>query len=227
MGYIIVIEGTDGCGKQTQTTRLYERLESMGYKVMRQSFPNYDSPSSAPVKMYLGGELGETDMSVDPYQASTLYAVDRLCTYLKDLKAFYEDGGIILFDRYVSSNMLHQAGKIEDKVEVDKFLEWLDTLEFDTLKLPRANKTIFLDVPVDISFQIASARDEQKSGEKKDIHELNPDHLRRSYESGKYVADKYDWITIPCTEGGELRSIDSIHEDIFSAVIKDIEANIQ
>lgn len=218
MGYIIVIEGTDGCGKQTQTAKLYDRLVGLGYRVVRQSFPAYDSPSSGPVKMYLGGELGSNDMALDAYQASSLYAVDRLCTYQKDLKKFYENGGIILFDRYVSSNMLHQAGKISDIDERDKFLEWLDALEFETLKLPRANKTIFLDVPVEISYKLASARAEQKSGEKKDIHELSPDHLHRSYEAGKYVSKKYNWITIPCTDGEALRSIEDIHEDIFNAI---------
>ena len=96
MGYIIVIEGTDGSGKRTQTTRLYERLLSEGYNVRMQSFPNYDSMSSGGVKMYLNGDFGDTDMSLDAYQASSLYAVDRLCTYNKDLKAFYENGGIIV-----------------------------------------------------------------------------------------------------------------------------------
>lgn len=222
MGYIVVIEGTDGCGKQTQTSKLHDRLVEMGYSVKRQSFPAYSSPSSGPVKMYLGGELGSNDMSLDAYQASSLYAVDRLCTYYKDLKDFYDAGGIILFDRYVSSNMLHQAGKISDLNERDKFLKWLDELEFDTLKLPRANKTIFLDVPVEISYKLASARAEQKSGEKKDIHELSPDHLQRSYEAGKYVADKYGWTVIPCTDGEQLRSIEDIHEDIFEAVSKEL-----
>lgn len=225
MGYIVVIEGTDGCGKQTQTTKLYDRLTEMGYKVKRQSFPAYDSPSSGPVKMYLGGELGSNDMALDAYQASSLYAVDRLCTYQKDLKAFYEAGGIILFDRYVSSNMLHQAGKISDLKERDKFLKWLDELEFNTLKLPRADKTIFLDVPVEISFRLASERTEQKSGEKKDIHELSPDHLYRSYEAGKYVAGKYGWTVIPCTDGENLRSIGDIHEDIFGAVAEEFQSN--
>ncbi|MBE5739067.1 MAG: thymidylate kinase [Clostridiales bacterium] len=226
MGYIIVIEGTDGCGKQTQTTKLYERLVGLGYNVMRQSFPAYDSASSGPVKMYLGGELGSSDMSLDAYQASSLYAVDRLCTYYKDLKGFYENGGVILFDRYVSSNMLHQAGKIRDRVEVDKFLEWLDALEFGTLKLPRPDRVVFLDVPVEISFKIASAREEQKNGKAKDIHELNPEHLQRSYESGKYVAEKYGWTTIPCVEGDGLRTIDSIHADIFDAVIADLKVKM-
>ena len=122
--------------------------------------------------------------------------------------------------------MLHQAGKIRDREEVDNFLEWLDALEFETLKLPRPDRVVFLDVPVEISFKIAAAREEQKNGKAKDIHELNPEHLQRSYESGKYVADKYNWVTIPCVEGEGLRSIDRIHEDIFDAIIDDLKTKI-
>ena len=153
MGYIVVIEGTDGCGKQTQSKALYQKLLDLGLNARIQSFPNYDSPSAAPVKMYLGGEFG-SDTSMDAYQASALYAVDRLCTYMKDLKEFYENGGIIVMDRYVQSNMLHQACKIGDRNEVDKYLDWLDKLEFGDFKLPRPNRVIFLDVPIEVSTKL-------------------------------------------------------------------------
>lgn len=222
MGYIISIEGTDGCGKQTQTHALYERLKNLGYNVRIQSFPNYDSPSSALVKMYLGGEFGG-EKSLDAYQASALYAVDRLCTYQKDLKEFYENGGIILFDRYVQSNMLHQAGKISDRNEVDKFLDWLERLEFGDFKLPRPNKIIYLDIPVEVSQALANARQEFKTGKAKDIHEQDPDHMRRAYESGKYVREKYGWEVINCTENGKMKTIEEISELIWARVSDDIE----
>lgn len=222
MGYIIVIEGTDGCGKQTQTRALYERLKSCGYNVIIQSFPNYDSPSSSPVKMYLGGEFGG-EKSMDAYQASALYAVDRLCTYQKDLKQFYEDGGIILFDRYVESNMLHQAGKIEDREEVNKFLDWLERLEFGDLKLPRPNRVVFLDVPVEVSIKLAHERPNLKSNTKKDIHEENPEHIHRAYNSGKYVSQKYGWDVIQCTEDGKMKSIEAISDLIWEKVSQDFE----
>ena len=121
MGYIIVIEGTDGSGKQTQTTKLYEKLKADGFNVVRQSLPNYDSPSSAPVKMYLGGELCEHATDMNAYQSSSIFTIDRLCTYQKSLKAHYESGGIIIFDRYVQSNMLHHACKIKDLNERDQY----------------------------------------------------------------------------------------------------------
>ena len=222
MGYIIVVEGTDGSGKKTQVDRLYNRLVDMGYNVRRQSFPNYDSPSAATVKMYLNGDFGNSDRCLDSYQASVLYAVDRLCTYQIELKEFYENGGIILFDRYVQSNMLHQASKIGDKEKVDEYLNWLEELEFGRLKLPKANKIFFLDMPVEYSMKLAESRGEYKSNTKKDIHEQDPEHLRRSYNMANYVSDKYNWNKITCVENDSIKSIDEIHNEIYNVVKEDL-----
>ena len=224
MGYIVVIEGTDGCGKQTQSKALYSRLCELGYDVKIQSFPNYDSPSASPVKMYLGGEFGK-DTAMDAYQASALYAVDRLCTYMKDLKEFYENGGIIVMDRYVQSNMLHQAGKIEDRNEVDKYLEWLDKLEFGDFKLPRPDRVIFLDVPLEASQSLMQERVVHKSNTVKDVHEENADHLRKAYESGKYCSEKLGWDTIECTRNGKIKSIEEISSLIWDIVSQDLKNN--
>lgn len=218
MGYIIVIEGTDGSGKQTQSVKLYERLKAEGYNVIRQSFPNYESSSSEPVKMYLGGELCKNASELDAYQTSSLFAVDRLCTYMKDLKSHYEAGGIIILDRYTQSNMLHQAGKIKDLSERDKFLDWLDNFEFNELKLPRADKVIFLDVPPDVSMRLAHARADLKAGTKQDIHEQDSSHIIDAYNSGKYVAYKYQWTIINCVENNNLKSIEQIHTEIFNNI---------
>ena len=218
MGYIIVIEGTDGSGKATQSEQLKNRLERDGYNVIRQSFPNYDSPSSAPVKMYLGGEFGDNDKSMDAYQASVLYAVDRLCTYQKSLKDFYENDGVIIFDRYVESNMLHQAGKIDDRDELDKYLAWLDNLEFDLLKLPRANMVVFLDVPVEKSIELARARDVNKSSLSKDIHENSDGHLQNAYRAGKYVGNKRGWNFVNCIKDESLRQVEDIADEIYDLV---------
>lgn len=223
MGYVVVIEGTDGCGKQTQAERLTKRLNDMGYITKKVSFPNYSSPSASPVKMYLGGEFGDSDMSLDAYQASVLFTVDRLCTYNKDLKDFYQDGGIIVFDRYVQSNMLHQAGKLSNLEEINNYCDWLDSLEFDTLKLPRPNKVIFLDVPIELSMKLAKERGELKAQTQKDIHEQNPDHLLHAYNCGKYMVDKYLWDSITCNEGDKMRSIEDISDEIFDIVINDIK----
>ena len=227
MGYIIVIEGTDGSGKQTQTEKLYNRLINDGYNVARQSFPNYSSPSSEPVKMYLGGELCENPSDLNAYQTSSLYAVDRLCTYQKTLKNFYESGGLIIFDRYVESNMLHQAGKIKDKVARDNFLAWLDNFEFEVLKLPRANQVVFLDVPPQVSIRLANARADLKVGKSKDIHEQDPQHLIDAYNAGQYVANKYGWTKINCIRDNNLKSIDEISDEIYAAITKDLERDLQ
>ena len=122
---IIEIEGVDGCGKNTQTKKLYEYLTNKGMKCRIVSFPNYDNESSSLVKMYLSGEFGENAKDVSPYIASTFYAADRYATYKRFLEKYYNDGGIILADRYTTANMVHQAGKIIDPLERDKFLDLL------------------------------------------------------------------------------------------------------
>ena len=216
---LISIEGTDGCGKQTQTEKLRDYLAGKGYNVIRQSFPNYESESSGPVKMYLAGEFGDAQNGFDSYQGSSLYAVDRLCTMAK-LKDFYQNGGIIIFDRYVQSNMIHQAGKIKDKKELDSFLEWVDDLEFEKLKLPRPDLIIFLDLPLEISQRLANQRKTLKNGKAKDIHEAAKDHLQNAYNAGKYVAKKYGWTVIKCDKDGDIRPIEDIHKDIVREVEK-------
>lgn len=209
---IIDIEGTDGSGKKTQTMKLKEYLESQGKKVKLISFPNYESNSSACVKMYLNGEIGNTAECLDGYQTSSLYAVDRLITMNK---INVEDYDYILFDRYVPSNMIHQSTKVKDPIALDCFLEWLEDFEYGKLKLPKPDKTLFLDMPVEFSLKLAKERSEFKSGTKKDIHEQDENHLKTAYERAKYVAQKFKWITIDCVDK-TLKSIDEIHKEILT-----------
>ena len=164
-GIIISIEGTDGAGKHTQQQLLASDLKELGYTVFEQSFPNYESGSSEPVKMYLSGAFGDTANTLDAYQASTLYAVDRLCTYKKDIEPHYNNGEIILFDRYVQSNYIHQCSKIDDMKDKLKFLEWNEDLEFYKHKLPRPDLIFFIEMPVAKSLELAKARAEYKTGE--------------------------------------------------------------
>ena len=210
---IIDIEGTDGCGKKTQTDLLFKFLTENGYKVRKISFPNYDSDSSALVKMYLRGEFGESANDVNGYQASALYAVDRFATVSK---INVEDYDFILFDRYVPSNMIHQSTRIKDQKELDEFLNWLEDFEYGKLNLPKPDKTLFLDVPVEISMKLARARAELKNGEQKDIHEKDDNHLINAYEKAKYVAKKFNWLIIDCANGETIKSIDEIHQDILT-----------
>lgn len=212
--YIVVIEGTDGCGKKTQTDLLFDWATLSGLNVVRQSFPNYESKSAAPVQMMLNGELGASASSLDAYQASTLYATDRLCTLTK-LKQENPNCNTILFDRYVESNMLYQAGKISNLNERDVFLDWLCDFEFEKLKLPRANKVIFLDMPVEKSLQLAASRGALKAGTSKDIYEQDTAFMHQTYNASKYVAKKYGWDVVSCVnKDGNLKSILDIHNEI-------------
>ncbi|MFA6860047.1 MAG: thymidylate kinase [Clostridia bacterium] len=214
---IIVIEGTDGCGKQTQTQMLLDRLTANKISAVKQSFPNYQSLSSGPVKLYLDGKLSTSAKGLTAYQASSLYAVDRLCT-IKEMEQKIYPESIVVFDRYVTANMLHQAGKISNIAERDRFLKWLDEFEFGTLLLPRPSQVIFLDRPVEMSKKLAASRPDLKTGMKKDIHESDEQHLIDSYNAGKYVAHKFGWTVIKClNDKNELKPIEQIHEEIWQA----------
>ena len=158
MGKLFVIDGTDGSGKQTQSLMLKKRFDEEKINYMQISFPNYNSPSSSLVKMYLSGDFGEHPDDVSPYIASTFYAADRYATYKTKLEKFYETGGIILADRYTTSNMIHQAGKIKNKEERKKFIEWLFDLEFNLYKIPKPDKVFFLNMPPKDSINLIKNR---------------------------------------------------------------------
>ena len=209
---LINIEGTDGSGKKTQTDLLFHYLQNKGYKVKKISFPNYESNSSALVKMYLNGEFGENE-SLNGYQTSSFYAVDRLAT-MKQINI--NDYDFVLFDRYVPSNMIHQSTRINNKQELDVFLDWVVDFEFGKLNLPKPDITLFLDVPVEISMRLARKRSELKNGESKDILESDDAHLKNAYEKAKYVAQKYNWIVVDCENDKTIKSIDEIHKEILT-----------
>ena len=217
-GFIISIEGTDGSGKHTQQQMLLEKLKSEGHSVFDQSFPNYDSDSSAPVKMYLAGEFGGSS-SLDAYQASSLYAVDRMCTYKKTIEPYYENGEIILFDRYVQSNFIHQCSKIDDPEEKLEFIAWEEDFEYNLLGLPKPDLIFFIEMPIEKSLELARARAEYKTGEQKDIHEEDTNYMTKSYNNGLNIAKQLGWTIIHCVdENNNLKTIEEIHEEIFSHV---------
>lgn len=219
MGKLIAIDGVDASGKQTQTTLLLSRLEKEGREVKMVSFPAYDKPSSILVKMYLNGEFGENPSDVNAYATSTLFAADRFATCRTDWGTDYNRGTIILADRYVSSNLIHQASKINDTDEKEKFLMWLDDLEYGIYNLPRPDVTIFLDMPPEYGAELMSGRLNKSNGDdKKDIHESDFSYLEKSYENAMFVAKKFNWKRISCIKDGQIRSVDEIHEDIYSIV---------
>lgn len=219
MGKLFVIDGTDGSGKQTQFLKLKNRLDAEGIKYMNISFPNYESDSSALVKMYLAGDFGENASDVSPYIASTFYAADRYATYKKKLEKFYETGGLILADRYTSSNMIHQSGKIKDKKERKKFINWLFDLEFNLYKIPKPDRVFFLNMPTQVSLELIKNRENKITHEmKKDIHERDEHHLLDAYNAACDLAKEYDWFEIKCTNENGIRTVDDIHEEIFAEV---------
>ena len=224
MGKLFVIDGTDASGKQTQFEKLKERFdkEKIDYKTV--SFPKYDSPSSSLVKMYLSGDFGEKAKDVSPYIASTFYAADRYATYKKELEEYYEKGGIILADRYTTANMVHQAGKIDDKKEREKFLNWLWDFEFNLYKIPIPTKVFFLNMPPEYAFKLMEDRENKFThGKEKDIHEKDKSHIIDAYNAACDLVDKYNWCEIKCVKNNEIRTIEDIHEEIFNNIIKEIK----
>lgn len=217
-GKLITIEAGDGSGKATQTKALYDRLLAEGYQVLKVEYPDYQSESSALVRMYLGGEFGQQAENVSAYGASAFFAVDRYASYLLKWRQAYESGWIILADRYTTSNMVHQAVKLKDSAEREKFLTWLWDFEFARLQLPVPDKVIYLDMPPEISDRLINSRAAKDSSRKKDIHEKDTSYLHHCHRAYNEVAEKYGWVKISCAQQGNLRTVQDIHEDVYQAV---------
>ena len=213
---IIVIEGLDGSGKATQTALLAQKLSDRGIKVRRLEYPDYDSPSSSLVKMYLGGEFGSKPEDVNAYAASAFYAVDRAAGFLGDWKADYQSGTLFLCDRYCTSNIIYQMAKVSDN-DRDAFIEWQAHFEYDKLGLPSPVAVIYLDVSPDVSQKLMEKRyggDQSK----KDLHESNLSFLLSCRKSALYAAEKCGWKIIDCCENGDIKPIYKISEEIEKAV---------
>ena len=223
MGKLFVIEGLDGSGKETQTRLLEKRLEEKGYNVMRASYPNYASESSALVKMYLNGDFGDDPSDVDPRVASVFYAVDRYATFKKEQEEFYEGGGIIIADRYVTSNMVHQACKIEDIEERKAYISWLLDFEYSIMKIPSPDRVFFLDISPDVSRKLIEDRKNKFTDDaEKDIHEKNMDYLKSAYENVRFLTENYGFERIECTDEGKLKSIEEINDMLLERIMKEI-----
>ena len=224
MGKLIVIEGTDGSGKETQSNLLFENLKKLNLNVKKISFPNYDSPACEPVKMYLAGKFGEDPLMINPYPISTMYAIDRYAHFKENWEKFYDDNGIIITDRYVASNMIHQGSKITTPAEKEKYLEWLWDLEYNKIEIPKADITIFLNMPMEKSFELMKDRKNKITGdEKKDIHEKNIKYLEISYKTACEISKKYQWNEIQCVDcmdHNKLKAIEEIQQEILLAVKK-------
>ncbi len=218
MGKLIVIEGLDGSGKSTQLELLPQNLLKNGIESQTVSFPDYDSDSSALVKMYLGGKFGKKPGDVNAYAASLFYAVDRFASYKTTWGDYYNQNGVIVSGRYTTSNAVHQTSKMAES-EWQDFLDWLYDLEYNKVGIPKPDKVIFLDMPIEVSQKLLSGR--YKGDEaKKDIHESDTAYLDQCRKAAMFTAKYSGWTIIPCAIDGEPRSIEDISKDILNETLK-------
>lgn len=217
MPKIIAIEGLDGSGKETQSLILKKRLDDNGCRTGLMSFPDYDSEGSAPVRLYLSGALGTHPDDVNAYAASVLFAADRLCSWKGRYEREFADCDFIIANRYTTANAYHQLSKLP-REEWDSFLDWLYTLEFDRMALPRPDKVICLLNPPEKSIELIEKRSAE-TGVKKDIHEADADYLRRCYDAAIYAGEHLGWTLLSCVDGaGELITREEMHEKIMAAL---------
>ena len=215
-GKLIVFEGTDGSGKATQAQLLGAGLKERSISFQEIDFPRYGNPFAEPARLYLDGALGENPGDVSAYAASTLYAVDRYASYKQDWGAAYEAGGLILANRYTTSNAVHQASKLPPNQRAE-FLNWLFDLEYCRLGLPRPDLVLYLDLPTELSERMLRQR-EQKTGVRADIHEQDDAYLRGCRESARQIARDLNWTVVDCAREGRIRPAGEIHEEVWNRV---------
>ena len=216
MGKLIVFEGIDGSGKSTQFDMMCERLLRENRQFKRLVFPRYNEPSSALIKMYLAGDFGSNPDSVNAYAASSFYAVDRYASFVQDWREYYRNGGLILTDRYTTSNALHQGAKVPTD-QREHFFKWLYDYEFNLIGLPEPDLVIYMYLEVEAA-AMRLRRRETETATNADIHENDMVYLGNSVESGKQAADLFGWHRVNCVIGGIEREKEDIHNEIYKKV---------
>lgn len=216
-GRLIVFEGTDGAGKATQAGLMARRLAAEGVSFREIDFPRYGNPFAEPARLYLAGALGAKPGDVSACAASVFYAVDRYASYKEDWGGIYASGGLILANRYATSNAVHQAAKLPES-ERQAYLDWLFDLEYRRLELPEPDLVVYLDLPSELSEKLLRRR-EAETGTKADIHERDAAYLRRCRESAREIARALGWKILHCAAGGELRTPEAIHDEAWRLVL--------
>ncbi|MBQ3904109.1 MAG: thymidylate kinase [Eubacterium sp.] len=222
MSKLIIIEGLDGSGKSTQTALIEKYLNEKAIDFKKIKLPDYESPSSTLVNMYLGGEFGSNADDVNPYAAGAFYAVDRFASYKLKWKEDYEKGTLILADRYATSNSIYQMEKL-DESEWEYYLNWSADFEYNKIGIPRPDLVIYLDLPVEISQRLMTSRYGGDEG-KKDVHEKNVQFLKNCRKSALYAAEKQGWCVVDCSDGDNILPIEVIHNKIIELIEKVIYA---
>ena len=215
-GKLIVFEGTDGAGKTTQTRLMTQRLEAEGVSFYEIDFPRYGNPFAQPAELYLQGRLGKHPGDVSAYAATTLYAIDRYASFKEDWGGFYQSGGLILANRYTTSNAVHQAAKLPAG-DREEYLRWLFDLEYRRLELPEPDLVIYLDLPTELSVQLLRQRQEA-TRTAADIHEQDEVYLRQCRENAREIVRKLGWRTVDCSRHGAVRTLEDIHGELWELV---------
>lgn len=215
-GKLIVFEGTDGSGKATQSRLLCQHLEQEGIPYKNIDFPRYGKPSAAMVQEYLDGNLGKKPGDVNAFAASMFYAMDRYASYKQDWGNFYQAGGLIVADRYTTSNAVHQASKLL-KAERKDYLDWLFDTEYRLLGLPKPDLVIYLDMPTEITERMMRGR-EAATGTHADIHEQDQAYLKQCRENAREIVEECGWKVISCAENDQPRTPENIHLQVFEIV---------
>ena len=217
-GKLIVLEGTDGSGKATQARMMGQRLQREGIAFREIDFPRYGNPFAEPVDLYLHGALGNRPGDVNAYAASVMFAVDRFASYKEDWGGFYERGGIVVANRYTTSNAVHQASKLPAE-ERQSFLDWLFDLEYGRMGLPEPDLVLYLDMPTEVTEKMLRHR-EEATATAADIHEQDGDYLRRCRESARQIARDLKWSVVDCAAGDAPRTVEDIRREVLSRAEK-------
>ena len=221
-GMVIVMEGAcDGIGKSTQYDKLYNYLLEKGYKVVKHHYPSYNTVQGGPVEAYLAGKYGNIS-ELSPYFINSLYAIDRACTWNLGLKKEYNEGKIILLDRYTTSSIIYQSSLIEDKDEKIAFINYITDFEYNKLEIPEPDIVIFLDAPFDLVTNIRNKR-QNYEGNSNDIHEKDLNFMKKVYDNAQFIADYLKWDRVTCNKDNDMLSIDEIHQDITNKVLRKIK----
>ena len=218
-GKLIVVEGAgDGIGKTTQYESLCKHLKQDGINITGYHFPSYGTYQAVPVEKYLSGEYGNI-ANLSPYFINNLYATDRGITWHTILKPLYEDGQVIVLDRYTTSSLIYQSALISDITQKQKFLDYVIDFEYSKLGIKEPDDIVFLHTPFSLLVELMSNR-RQNEGIVNDIHERDLAFMKKVYDSAMFVADYFDWNKVQCNDGNKMRPISDIHEEVYSLIKK-------